>query len=329
MQEFLQFALMHKRMLPNEAHFCTNSSNPNSNHDIENGAIAAKELPPSIREYYSKASVNNFPDRIDKEKILIFDSNFESGNLDRVSIVSLSEYNLFLNADTNAKGNSLWFYFSVSNSQAQRTVAFNILNCTKHVLALKTELKPVAFSVAEYRESGVGWSFDTAEAYYSRNEKENGCYVLRFEYTFKRRGDKVYFACFRPYTVSMHRQILAEIKDKLLGEATSVETLKELELQKEIKQFVQNSSHKGSRKSSLDEDQAKAKSPKKKPAALPEQTLAPSEILARHSETHPKLPWLKPQDIRIRTQSFIYQHETLCYSFGGLPVDLVTVTALQ
>ena len=46
---------------------------------------------------------------------LIFDSNFESGNLDLVLKKKEGEYDLFMRVDTNTKGHHQWFYFSVVN----------------------------------------------------------------------------------------------------------------------------------------------------------------------------------------------------------------------
>ena len=43
---------------------------------------------------------------------LIFDSNFESGNLDRVFRVREYEYDLFMRVDTNTSGHHQWFNFS-------------------------------------------------------------------------------------------------------------------------------------------------------------------------------------------------------------------------
>jgi cytosolic carboxypeptidase protein 2/3 len=44
---------------------------------------------------------------------LIFDSNFESGNLDTVIKKKDLEYDLFMRVDTNTRGHHQWFYFSV------------------------------------------------------------------------------------------------------------------------------------------------------------------------------------------------------------------------
>jgi len=61
---------------------------------------------------------------------IIFDSQFESGNLDLVLKVSESEYNLFLRPDTNTCGHMQWFYFTVKNKQKAK-FRFNICNNKK------------------------------------------------------------------------------------------------------------------------------------------------------------------------------------------------------
>ena len=43
-------------------------------------------------------------EQIDKGSILSFDSTFESGNLDRVVMVTPKEYDLFMRLDTNSRG---------------------------------------------------------------------------------------------------------------------------------------------------------------------------------------------------------------------------------
>ena len=44
---------------------------------------------------------------------LIFDSNFESGNLDFVGKVSDNEFDLMMRLDSNSKSHQQWFYFTV------------------------------------------------------------------------------------------------------------------------------------------------------------------------------------------------------------------------
>lgn len=64
---------------------------------------------------------------------LMFNSNFESGNLDVVVKRNEDSYNLFLRADTNTKGYFNWFHFEVGKTKKGRTVKFNIVNMSKRV----------------------------------------------------------------------------------------------------------------------------------------------------------------------------------------------------
>ena len=63
----------------------------------------------------------------------MFDSFFESGNLDMAQKVDKSTYNLYMRTDTNTRGHHQWFYFSVAHTEnlAHKKVTFNILNFTK------------------------------------------------------------------------------------------------------------------------------------------------------------------------------------------------------
>lgn len=53
--------------------------------------------------------------RPDVEHSLLFDSMFESGNLDMVVKRGEYEYDLYMRVDTNTKGHHQWFYFSAEN----------------------------------------------------------------------------------------------------------------------------------------------------------------------------------------------------------------------
>ena len=56
-----------------------------------------------------------------------FDASFESGNLDCAIKVNDSEYDLFLRIDSNTRGHTQWFYFTVSNRN-RRSLRLNICN---------------------------------------------------------------------------------------------------------------------------------------------------------------------------------------------------------
>ena len=59
---------------------------------------------------------------------LIFESRFNSGNLDLAIKVDDNYYKLIMQNDSNTKGNCQWFYFKVSNTKQKATVHFEIMN---------------------------------------------------------------------------------------------------------------------------------------------------------------------------------------------------------
>ncbi len=287
-----------------------------------------------------------------------------------MSIVSLNEYNLFLNVDTNTKGHSQWFYFAVTNTDKDRTVVFNILNCTKPISLFKYGMKPLVFSEAANEESGAEWLPDTSNAFYTRNEipknppvsapgaEESIClgtyYTLTFSHTFKHPGDRVYFAYSQPYAVSMHCAVLREIQDSLISESKNFVLLEEDGLQKRIKEFVETEeknkspAEEGEETKKVrryqEEDQfARLKQGRRggrkgsnsplqnprQPAAFPEANLVAAEVLKEYGEAGrgKRFDWIKGQDFQVETETYIYRQETLCHTFSGFPVELITITA--
>ena len=78
---------------------------------------------------------------------LLFQSRFQSGNLDCVVKVSEDEYDLFLRIDSNTRGHIEWFYFAVKNCKKGKTVKLNIANLTKG----RTHYCRVSSSIIEVR----------------------------------------------------------------------------------------------------------------------------------------------------------------------------------
>eukprot|EP00826_Nyctotherus_ovalis_P008165 TRINITY_DN12104_c0_g3_i6.p1 TRINITY_DN12104_c0_g3~~TRINITY_DN12104_c0_g3_i6.p1 ORF type:complete len:254 (+),score=54.23 TRINITY_DN12104_c0_g3_i6:213-974(+) len=128
--------------------------------DFFQSANVSREL----KEYYNADMKESLPVWVEQRKILVFDSNFESGNLDRVSISSVNEYNLFLNPDTNTRGHCQWFYFAVTNTREGERVTFNILNCTKPIELFKKGMSPLVFSERDYEDKRIEWVQDTYDA---------------------------------------------------------------------------------------------------------------------------------------------------------------------
>ena len=62
---------------------------------------------------------------------LIFDANFESGNIGEVAKLTDAEYDLTIRHDSNNPKYRLWFYFRVRNAKKSQKVLFNITNLCK------------------------------------------------------------------------------------------------------------------------------------------------------------------------------------------------------
>lgn len=80
---------------------------------------------------------------------LKFDAMFESGNLDRVVMVSPKEYDLYMRPDTNTRGHHQWFYFQAIAKKNLGAIRFNIINFTKHNSLYDQGMKVCVFSCQE------------------------------------------------------------------------------------------------------------------------------------------------------------------------------------
>lgn len=99
--------------------------------DSNSNTVSEDDLSPELYNYLSKDMETKLPSYINQKRLLQFDSNFESGNLDSVFLVNENEYNLLCKVDTNTKGNTYWFYFKVLNWTPKAQATFNILNVAR------------------------------------------------------------------------------------------------------------------------------------------------------------------------------------------------------
>ena len=156
---------------------------------------------------------NNF----NLEDTLIFESKFESGNLQMVylterkdeenSTTDIDKYQLFLHNDTNTTGYSQWFFFRVSNTKKDKKVNFSIMNLLRKKSKYQNGIKIWYYSKRENIENNRGWHHTNEDVKYYRNYlfrnfkgKRQYYYTLSFDFTFKYDNDYIYFANCIPYT---------------------------------------------------------------------------------------------------------------------------------
>ena len=118
---------------------------------------------------------NNF----DIEDTLIFESKFESGNLqiaylterkdEEGSITDIDKYQLFLSNDTNTTGYNQWFFFRVSNTKKGKKVNFSIMNLLRKRSKYQNGIKIWYYSKKENIENNIGWHHTNEDVKYYRN----------------------------------------------------------------------------------------------------------------------------------------------------------------
>ncbi|EKX31269.1 hypothetical protein GUITHDRAFT_83271 [Guillardia theta CCMP2712] len=129
---------------------------------------------------------------ISPDATLVFESRFESGNLEKAVRVNEWEYDLELSTDFNTRGHTQWFYFSISNTRKDQPYKFNIINFYKSDSLYNHGLLPVVYSEKRSTEGdGIGWY----------RAGENVCY---YPNTTKRK-DKKARRCF-------HRQAFTSLR---------------------------------------------------------------------------------------------------------------------
>ncbi|XP_041052604.1 cytosolic carboxypeptidase 2 [Carcharodon carcharias] len=145
---------------------------------------------------------------------LIFESRFESGNLQKVIRVGNYEYELTLRTDLYTDKHTQWYYFRVQNTRPGVTYRFTIVNLMKSNSLYNQGLKPLLYSELEAQQRQVGWyRMGKDICYYKNNlsQESRSLYSLTWAFQFPHRNDTCYFSHSYPYTYSDLQRYLAAI----------------------------------------------------------------------------------------------------------------------
>uniref|UniRef100_UPI00398F77BA cytosolic carboxypeptidase 2 n=1 Tax=Pristiophorus japonicus TaxID=55135 RepID=UPI00398F77BA len=145
---------------------------------------------------------------------LIFESRFESGNLQKAIRVGIYEYELTLRTDLYTDKHTQWYYFRVQNTRPGVNYRFTIVNLMKPSSLYNQGLKPLLYSEREAQLKQVGWFRAGKDIqYYKSNLGQEGrsLYSLTWTCQFPHRNDTCYFAHSYPYTYSDLQCYLATI----------------------------------------------------------------------------------------------------------------------
>jgi hypothetical protein len=263
-------------------------------------------------------------------RYLRFDSNFECGNLEMVHARSECEYDLHLLSDTNAPCRCQWFYFMVSNTRKDLTVRFNLLNVTKHPPFLKAGMRPLVFSERDYQAIYLAWVGKTEILHLSKTPwlalksfgdrrirfegldgetaRSVGCSprksfsTLAFTHTFKYDDDRVYFAFWKPYSYTRLHHFCLRCEANLRQDPSH----------HPVHANRRNLSTSPCLEGGRDTEKATKKRRNGKGKG--------------NDKEKEKECWIDAET-EIETRDIYYKREQLCLSMGGVPVDVLTITA--
>ncbi|XP_059959914.1 cytosolic carboxypeptidase 2 [Mesoplodon densirostris] len=138
-----------------------------------------------------------------EDDTLLFESRFESGNLQKAVRVNTYEYELTLRTDLYTNKHTQWFYFRVQNTRKDVTYRFTIINLLKPKSLYTIGMKPLMYSQLDASTHSIGWRRKGNEIRYYRNSTDDGqqpFYCLTWTIQFPHDQDTCFFAHFYPYT---------------------------------------------------------------------------------------------------------------------------------
>nr|XP_045380046.1 cytosolic carboxypeptidase 2 isoform X5 [Camelus bactrianus] len=138
-----------------------------------------------------------------EDNTLLFESRFESGNLQKAVRVDTYTYELTLRTDLYTRKHTQWFYFRVQNTRKDATYRFTIVNLLKPKSLYTVGMKPLFYSQLDARTHSIGWRREGDEIKYYRNNSDDGqqpLYCLTWTIQFPHDQDTCFFAHFYPYT---------------------------------------------------------------------------------------------------------------------------------
>ncbi|NWY16378.1 CBPC2 carboxypeptidase, partial [Aphelocoma coerulescens] len=162
-----------------------------------------------------------------QDTTLLFESRFESGNLQKVIKVGPYEYVLTLRPDLYTAKHTQWFYFRVQNTRREPLYRFTIANMAKPKSLYGQGLRPLLYSQQDAQSHGIGWRrVGTDVRYYRGSAGEPPVFRLSWTVRFPHDGDTCFFAACYPYTYSdLQRYLRALVADPARSRYCAVQSL--------------------------------------------------------------------------------------------------------
>ena len=165
----------------------------------------------------------------DKDRYLLFDGDFEGGNLAKVEALELTEstlsttsmcveYNIYVHNDpchpfasNDSVAVASWFFFRIQRTSAGCRYRFHVRNMTL-LCEQEPQLRPVSISeIAYQRDPAAGWSsrlFGDDISYSVNASGSPQLCTLSFSLLSEFDNDSVYVALFAPYTYTHLQNVI-------------------------------------------------------------------------------------------------------------------------
>ncbi|XP_074442615.1 cytosolic carboxypeptidase 2 isoform X2 [Larus michahellis] len=162
-----------------------------------------------------------------QDTTLLFESRFESGNLQKAVKVGPYEYVLTLRPDLYTAKHTQWFYFRVQNTRRDPLYRFTIANLAKPKSLYGEGMRPLLYSQRDAQSCGIGWRrVGTDIRYYRGGGEEPAAFRLSWTVRFPHDGDTCFFAHSYPYTYSdLQRYLRALAGDPVCSQYCAVRAL--------------------------------------------------------------------------------------------------------
>jgi hypothetical protein len=194
-----------------------------------NGGRLIYFYPPCSETYFKRARVGEshvceggmcYTLKSKTDDMLLFESRFESGNLQKAIQVGQYEYELWLRCDLYTQKHTQWFYFRLRNMKPGITYKFTIVNLLKPDSLYNHGMKLLMYSDKKAMQRNIGWHRVGHHIRYFKNsiKREDGkgdqfCYSLVWYCEFPYSDDTCYFAHCYPYTYSDLQTYLCSIAE--------------------------------------------------------------------------------------------------------------------
>uniref|UniRef100_A0A8C4UIA0 Cytosolic carboxypeptidase 2 n=1 Tax=Falco tinnunculus TaxID=100819 RepID=A0A8C4UIA0_FALTI len=164
-----------------------------------------------------------------QDTTLLFESRFESGNLQKAVKVGPYEYVLTLRPDLYTCKHTQWFYFRVQNTRQDPLYRFTIANLAKPKSLYSEGLRPLLYSQRDAQSHGIGWRRVGTDLRYYRGGgggEEPATFCLSWTVRFPHNDDTCFFAHSYPYTYSdLQRYLRALASDPMRSQYCTVRAL--------------------------------------------------------------------------------------------------------